>query len=173
MAGTGILEKLTSLNLVSPDFEPGRIVRSNTARSSCAPPPSGVISIRVGTPRSTSKCVCNRHFTKPLPVVRFKNDACISRGKAASNVPSTAASAPGTSFSRGSRPSGFSSAPSSSTISCSRLGSNTATDSDSEPSAAREQPNRFCTLANSLACCKPRSDVTIGLNKYNRISRQY
>ena len=50
-------------------------------------------------------------------------------------------------------------------ISFSRSGSNTLAASESEPSEARGQPSFFCTLANSLACCKPRSEVTIGLNK--------
>jgi hypothetical protein len=111
-------------------------------------------------------------FGTGAPIVSADGNPPIRGGFHAPND-TTAVSAPGMSFSRGSRASGFNSAPNSSTISRSRSGSNTVTDSESEPSAARGHPSRFCTLANSLACCKPRNEVTIGLNKYNRISKQY
>jgi hypothetical protein len=31
--------------------------------------------MRIGTERSTSKCVWSRHFTIPLPVLRLRSDA--------------------------------------------------------------------------------------------------
>jgi hypothetical protein len=33
--------------------------------------------MRIGTERSTSKCVWSRHFTMPLPVLRLRSDAAI------------------------------------------------------------------------------------------------
>ena len=66
---------------------------------------------------------------------------------------------------RGSRFNGSSSAPNSATISFNLSGLNTLAASENEPSDVRGQPSFFWTLANSLACCKPRSDVTTGLNR--------
>ena len=58
-------------------------------------------------------------------------------------------------------------------ISLSRSGSKTVAASEKDPSEVRGQPSFFCTFPNSLACYRPRSDVTTGLKSYRRISVQY
>ena len=63
--------------------------------------------------------------------------------------------------------------PNSSMIRLSNSGSKTATDSLNEPSEARLQRSFRCTFFSSLACCKPRSDVTTGLKRNSSRSRQY
>ncbi len=85
-------------------------------------------------------------------MVCLSHDACISFGSAAMSVPSTSVSVWSMSLSRASRPSGFSSVPSSEMIAFSRSASKTVAASDSEPKAAREQPSFFWTFSNSLAC---------------------
>ena len=83
------------------DVQPAdSIVRSRTARSSCSPPPFGVTSIRNGTCRLTSKCVCNRHLTIPAPDCRHMTDAAMIRGIATINAASTRVIACSTYFSR-------------------------------------------------------------------------
>ena len=51
--------------------------------------------------------------------------------------------------------------------------SNTSVASDSEPRDAREQLSFYCTFFSSLACCIPRKESTIALNKNSRTIMQY
>ena len=118
------------------------MVFAKTARSSWSPPPLGVTSIRDGTWRSTSKCVCNRHFTVPLSPRRFITDAVMIRGIAVISVASTRVSVPARPRNRSSRdPAPWGDDGSwplnSWMISIKRSGSKTVAASDSDPSAAR------------------------------------
>ena len=80
-----------------------------------------------------------------MPVCALSTDAAITRGNALINVASTSVSVlvSVTSFSRASLTIGDNWPPSSWMISINRLESNTVAASDSDPNAAREQPNRF------------------------------
>ena len=146
----------------------------STARSSASPRlmPS-VTSMRIGTPRSRSNCVCRRNFASSFAARGSAVPAWTSTGRPFSSVPSTSVTVCCTSFSRGSRAMGWSCSPSSAMISFSRSGWKTSVASLSEPSEARRQPSLRCTFRSCLACWMARNERTTGLNRNSSTSMQY
>ena len=129
--------------------------------------------MRSGTYFSTSKCVCQHHFTCPLPDVRLSSDASAMRGSAVNNVPSTSVSSDFKSCNRGSRAKGCACWANSAIIGRSNSGSKTCRASENEPSDARGTPSFFCTDFNADACDSARVELMIGLKKNNSTRQQY
>ena len=129
-----------------------------------------VTSMRIGTPRSRSNCVCSRTFASSLAARGFCIPAWTSTGRPFKSVPSTRVSVCSTPCSRGSRAIGCSWSPSSAMISFSSSGLNTSLHSLSEASDALLQPSFCCTFRSWLACSMARRERITGLNKNSRTS---
>src|SRR6266702_5249710 len=102
---------------------------------------ASVSSRSVGKECSTSKCVCSRQAYLLLPSWNGSHQAAATLEIASSTVPSTAVRICLRSLSRGSRPTGLSSAESCLTIASSFCGSKTRQDSLKEPREKRLTPS--------------------------------